>query len=1179
MRLTSVYFYKESKQFMINRFKKVSPLVATLVASGIILSACGSNSGGATNNGGGSTPTSTVAAITIDNTGNIPVLGGSSTQSVVYIHNNTDHTISINDVSGISNVNSNGASNQSAISTLFARVRSLLGTTNSAPGFSISKGGCGSIAAGQSCPIGFSSPLLDATTAQASALITATFTDAGKTQSTNNTLNFVRVDNTKNKGPIIQSGVSLSSVGNPTAYGTVYIYGSGQGQIYNVDSLKSSNPSITISQGNISGQQIQSNFVQAVELSAATGAASTSASKAAVKANSKLLALDSNNGTGNGLNGTLTVTSGEYSSGVTINVNPVTNGAILTSGIVPLIDAAVGNPAGSLYIVNSGNQTANLSTISYPTGLSSGSGSGACGSTLVAGAGCTVYFSISNQAGGSGNISVPYSSTGGGSQTLSQNITWYNGTGGVLLGLIPTTNPVIFNASQSTTDVITVANLGGYNLTGMTATNPSILSGAAAVSVTTPISCTDSQSNSTGTNLPVGGSCTYTITISDVNVETGNINFGVTGNYNNGNPQTYTRQGILGYTTTDYAPNLAVTPNPVTVTTIGDGVESSTQVVTVTNGGNAPATISSVALSNNPNFLTESDTCSGNTVAASATCDVTLKLGPTVANVAESGSSTLSVAYSGGDLQSSALSRGTVNWNVQSNTQSITLSSISASNGSGSGTSAAPYVFSGANTAGSQSVTLTYTNTGTNSININGVANTYSPIAWLLNTSVSTCYNGGALPSASIAPTASCTLVYTNVLGQNANALTSIGSNYTENFPVPTITFADSTSGLFQVQPTLPGGGTTVYANGTQATVANSVTIAGSNVTVSNLLANATGYNNVVVTSQMESYFTGITPNSACSASGITGQVMQQQCTLTPSNAIGSVTYAMNSIFESSTTSLSTLFSINAASQTVSMNPLYSTTTFVPVATSKVIFITAGTYDANLQAGGGASIPGTPAVDGPTGADAICAYEATQSGSVVPAGTYKALIVASNRYPCDATGSCGTGHNATWPVAANTAYITSGSSNVILTSDANGIFENTYTQNLIKSPSGTTSGVSFWSGISGILTGSTADATSSIVGWSYADNSSSWLNGSWNSYEDNTCSNWSSTSSGGGTSGDNGQYPDSYYSTSLLATNAGYSADNVVQMVVQRGTSKPGSRWMSRWFGCVLSSALICVQQ
>ena len=46
------------------------------------------------NNSNGASPTVTPTAVTIDNAGVIPVFGNSSTSTVVYVHNNTNKSIS-----------------------------------------------------------------------------------------------------------------------------------------------------------------------------------------------------------------------------------------------------------------------------------------------------------------------------------------------------------------------------------------------------------------------------------------------------------------------------------------------------------------------------------------------------------------------------------------------------------------------------------------------------------------------------------------------------------------------------------------------------------------------------------------------------------------------------------------------------------------------------------------------------------------------------------------------------------------------------------------------------------------------------------------------------------------------------------------------------------------------------
>ena len=145
-------------------------------------------------------------------------------------------------------------------------------------------------------------------------------------------------------------------------------------------------------------------------------------------------------------------------------------------------------------------------------------------------------------------------------------------------------------------------------------------------------------------------------------------------------------------------------------------------------------------------------------------------------------------------------------------------------------------------------------------------------------------------------------------------------------------------------------------------------------------------------------------------------------------------------------------------------------------------------YSGKLDTGGGRSgVPGIPAASGELGADAICQYEAYESGSVIPAGkTFKTLILDSNWTPCGNLG-CGesvdAGFESNWIVRPNTSFYTT-DGNFFMTSDANGIFESSYNQNQILDSKGNpvSTTLEFWMGMSWLLIESNVDS-SHISAW------------------------------------------------------------------------------------------------
>lgn len=887
----------------ISLIKRLGCNFALLVITGfsvLTLSACGGSSSSSTPTPSPSaSPSADVAtAITIDNAGVVPVFAGTSTTSVIYVHNNSNATIS----NITYTAKDNNADNTSTSNKLLQKAKKLFGfKAQVGSGSSLNTASaqlCGTIPAGQSCPLSFTVPSTATANVQGSLLITATYNNSTVFSQV---ISYQQIVN-QSDGAQFNSGVNISGFGNKIGYGTVYLYGSGYNQIYKIGTITSDKTAVTVSQGDISGQQLASNAIQAVEVMAIMGTSTSFNTKLSISSTD--------------------MTSGNaFMSHALLAVNASSNGAILTTGQVPLVNTAVASPSGQLYIVNSGNSTATIGSISYPSNVSASTGSGACGSTLAAGAGCTVYFTFTNQSNGSGLITVNY--TGGVTSSLSQNITWYNGTGSPLLTMSTNTSPIIFQdagPSSTGTATITLYNIGGFNMTSFTPANPTAITGSATGSAS-GTSC-----HAGGSSLPIGESCSYTISVSDSTAETGYLKLSVTASYVDANEsaQTYTRLLVVPYTSLATPTTLTVTGNSA-LSIIGNNIESQTDTLVVTNSGYTSATITSSALSSNPSSMTiTSNGCSGQTLTPSQTCNVVVRLGPTTASTTTSGTAVYSVTYNS-DGSTGLASSANIAYTVQSNVQSIDLITVTPSGSiTGSGSSGSPYIVDGYVTS-TQSMTLTYRNTGTNPIIITGISNTNSPMSWLMESGSSTTCFPNSSNSSTIAVNGTCNVIFYNVLYLYTAAVSGLGSSYTENLTVPQLTFKDTnaTPTQFQVTPTLPSplSGTTLYVTGHQATITNSASLSGSVVTVGSALTNATNYSTITVTSNMEDYFTGSPSLTNCTQTSESG-VIRQICTLAPSGGTASASgaYTRNSTYGAAT--LNVLFNSSTSGQAVAMSPL-----------------------------------------------------------------------------------------------------------------------------------------------------------------------------------------------------------------------------------------------------------------
>lgn len=879
--------------------------VGMLIASTFLIASCGGNSSGS---GGGSTPTNnTNYSLSIDNTGTIPVIGNSGTNTVVYIHNNTNQTIT-----NIINDDSVSTSSKSHTKSALINTQSDIQVL------------CSSIPAGQSCPIAITTPSLSNIDDQGSMIVKLNYTYGNKPYSVSNVINYKKIANNIANGAVIASGVILNSFGNQTAYGTVYVYGSGLGKVYDVTTLALNNSGFKVIQGNIQGQQIQSGFVQAIEVSAPASIINQSIAKIM-----------------NGATAILTVQSYDnadssltYTSAVSLGTIPSVNGAILTAGAISPVDTSVVNPTGSLILVNGGNESATLGAIQFPNDITAGTPSGSeCGASLAPANSCVISFNVAQGSNGNGDITVPYSSVNGGSQSITQNASWYNGIGAPLVSISFSNNPVVFNQTQSESTIVTITNIGGYNLESV-ATTAFVTSGNAVPSVITPLSCKDASNVNSGTTLYVGGSCTYAVSITDSTAEAGTINTGITAKYNNA-AQTYVRTGLIIYQSNSYQPQLVASPNSVALLVEGNNRESSIAVVKITNTGPALATITSPPslAGSAPAYLTIAGTTCGATLGASESCTVSLKLGPTTSNTEVDGATAINLTYNGAAISNTTLT-SQVDYTVLPNQIMITASYSAIESLSGDGTSGSPYIFNGANT-NNKFVVINITNSGNKSVTLSGINNITSGIAWNIDSSNSTCYSNPSsqVPNKVLAVNESCTISYSNVLIENTKA-TNIGSSYTSNITIPALVFQDTITGhQFEITPPI-NSGTMIYATNTQATIANNIMIINdSKFTITNTLANANGYTAISVLSRFESYILNVASNSSgCSIAQNAG-IVNQTCNLTQTlgTAIESVTYTFDKTGYAGAT-LNVLYSIaNSNNQVVSISPLYDNLT-VPTA-------------------------------------------------------------------------------------------------------------------------------------------------------------------------------------------------------------------------------------------------------
>ncbi len=102
-------------------------------------------------------------------------------------------------------------------------------------------------------------------------------------------------------------------------------------------------------------------------------------------------------------------------------------------------------------------------------------------------------------------------------------------------------------------------------------------------------------------------------------------------------------------------PKISADPTSLTFAAQPEDTQSAAQTITITSSGNAPVEISSVALTGD---FAETDTCSGQTVAAGATCTISVKFAPT-ATGSRTGLLTVYANVAGGQITVSLAGTGT----------------------------------------------------------------------------------------------------------------------------------------------------------------------------------------------------------------------------------------------------------------------------------------------------------------------------------------------------------------------------------------------------------------------------------------------------------------------------------------------------------------------------------------
>ncbi len=288
---------------------------------------------------------------------------------------------------------------------------------------------------------------------------------------------------------------------------------------------------------------------------------------------------------------------------------PTCGGVNLSPSSLAFNSQAIGTASASQQVILNNGEGTSLTINSFSFG---GANPGDytqnndCGSSVAAGASCTINVSFAPTAAGSRTATLNVSDSATNSpQTV--NLTGL-GVAPVTLSSASLSFGTVLVESSKTAPGVTLTNQMNVALTGITVT----ITGSSAFT----------QVNTCGSSLAAGGHCVITVTFmpTAAGVQTGTVN--ITDSAGN-SPQTIALKGTG---------ELPVVVNPVTLAfgTVKVGTTSAAKTVTITNEMKTTLTITSIVLTSTDagDYTMSANTC-GSNLTAGAKCTVSVTFTPT----------------------------------------------------------------------------------------------------------------------------------------------------------------------------------------------------------------------------------------------------------------------------------------------------------------------------------------------------------------------------------------------------------------------------------------------------------------------------------------------------------------------------------------------------------------------
>src|ERR1035437_2616406 len=271
----------------------------------------------------------------------------------------------------------------------------------------------------------------------------------------------------------------------------------------------------------------------------------------------------------------------------------------------------------AITLKNTGNTALKLTGISITgANASSFSQTNTCGTSVAAGASCTITVTFRPASSGTLKATVSVADNASGSpQTVA-----LTGTGtapAVSLSPASLTFTSTVVGSKAATQAVTLKNTGNAALS---------LSGTGlGISITGTNASSFSQTNTCGTSVAAAASCTITVTFKPAAPGTLKAAVSIADKVT-GSPQT------VALTGTGTGPAVSLSPASLTFTSTVVGSKAATQAVTLKNTGNAALSLSGTGLGisitgTNASSFSQTNGC-GTSMAAGASCAITVTFKP-----------------------------------------------------------------------------------------------------------------------------------------------------------------------------------------------------------------------------------------------------------------------------------------------------------------------------------------------------------------------------------------------------------------------------------------------------------------------------------------------------------------------------------------------------------------------